>query len=151
MTSYVAAVLGAVVLVLLVTAVLGAWRLRVLSGRIGSFECAARTAGRQPGATGDARDEPGPAWTAGIAHYGAGRIDWWRSWSLAPRPSHTWRRSELTIVSRAAFVGPGGQEQLVARCRSDDAEFELTMSVDAFAGLTAWLEAAPPSDISRVI
>jgi Protein of unknown function (DUF2550) len=144
-TTYVAAVLGAIVLALVVTAALGASRLRVLSRRIGSFECAARAAGRQPG------EDEGGAWTAGIAHYGAGRIDWWRSWSLAPRPAHTWRRDDLTVVSRSAFVGPGGQEQLVARCRSHDAEFELTMSTDAFAGLTAWLEAAPPSDISRVI
>lgn len=146
-TTVVAAVLGAVVLALLVTAGLGAWRLRVLSGRIGSFECAARAAGRQPGD----EDERGRAWTAGIAHYGAGRIDWWRSWSLAPWPAHAWLRDDLTVVSRAAFVGPGGQEQLVARCRAHDTEFELTMSVDAFAGLTAWLEAAPPSDVSRVI
>jgi hypothetical protein len=147
--TFVAAVLGAIVLALLVTAGVGAWRLRALSGRIGSFVCAARAAGRQPGARGE--DQPGLAWTAGIAHYGAGRIDWWRSWSLTPWPAHSWLRGDLTVVSRAAFVGPGGQEQLVARCRSHDAEFELTMSVDAFAGLTAWLEAAPPSDISRVI
>ena len=142
--TLVAAVLGAVVLVVLVTAAIGGSRLRMLSSRIGSFECAARAAG------GTAGDLAG-AWTAGIAHYGAGRIDWWRSWSLAPRPAHTWLRSDLTVVSRAPFVGPGGRDQLVVRCRSHDAEFELTMSAGAFAGLTAWLEAAPPSDISRVI
>ena len=138
--SLVAAVLGAVVLALVVTAAVGASRLRVLSRRIGSFECAARSA-----------DDPGGAWTAGIAQYGAGRIDWWRSWSLAPRPARTWWRSELAVVGRAPFVGPGGRDELVVRCRYHDTEFELTMSADAFAGLTAWLEAAPPSGVSRVI
>lgn len=140
MTTTLLAVLGAIVLALVVTAALGASRLRVLSGRIGSFECAARPA-----------EDPGSAWTAGIAHYGAGRLDWWRSWSLAPRPARTWGRSELRVVGRAPFVGPGGAEQLVVRCRHGEGDFELTMSADAFAGLTAWLEAAPPTDISRVI
>jgi Protein of unknown function (DUF2550) len=138
--SLVAAVLGAVVLALVVTLALGASRLRVLSRRIGSFECAARPAG-----------DPGRAWTSGIAHYGSGRIDWWRSWSLAPRPAWTWWRRDLAVLGRAPFVGPDGRDQLVVRCRDRDTEFELTMSADAFAGLTAWLEAAPPSDVSRVI
>jgi Protein of unknown function (DUF2550) len=138
-TTTLLAVLAAVVLTLLVTAVLGVSRLQVLSGRIGSFECAARAVG-----------DPAGAWTAGIAHYGAGRIDWWRAWSLAPRPRRTWCRSDLHVMSRSPVVGAGG-DALVVRCRDGDEEFELTMTADAFAGLTAWLEAAPPTDISRVI
>lgn len=138
--SVVAAVLGAVVLVLLVTALVGASRLRVLSRRIGSFPCAARPGG-----------DPEAGWTAGIAQYGAGRIDWWRSWSLAPLPARTWWRADLEVVGRAPFVGPDGDDRLLVRCRYHDDELELTMTADAFAGLTAWLEAAPPTDVSRVL
>ena len=140
MTTTLLAVLAAVVLTLLVTAVLGVSRLRVLSSRIGSFQCGARAVG-----------DPAASWTAGIAHYGAGRIDWWRAWSLAPRPARSWCRSELHVVSRSPFVAAGGVDELVVRCADGDGEFELTMTADAFAGLTAWLEAAPPTDISRVI
>ena len=134
------AVLGAVVLVLVVVVLLGASRLRVLSGRIGSFVCAARLAGAPEG-----------TWTPGIAHYGAGRIDWWRSWSLAPRPARTWWRQDLEVVGRSPLDRLGDADLLVVRCRYHDTDFELTMSPDALAGLTAWLEAAPPTDVSRVV
>jgi Protein of unknown function (DUF2550) len=131
------AVLGAVLLVFVVTAALGASRLRVLSGRVGSFVCAARPAAG--------------SWSAGIAHYGAGRIDWWRSWSLAPRPSRSWFRDELQVVQRASLARSGDQDLVLVRCRYHGKEFDLTMSADACAGLTAWLEAAPPTGLSRVI
>ena len=131
------AVLGAVVLVLVVTVALGASRLRVLSGRVGSFVCAARPAA-------------GP-WTAGIAHYGTGRIDWWRSWSLAPRPSRSWLRKDLEVVGRSSLARDGDQDLVLVRCRYRGKRFDLTMSADACAGLTAWLEAAPPTGLSRVI
>jgi hypothetical protein len=138
--TVVAAALGAVVLVLVVIALLGASRLRTLSGRVGSFLCSARPA--QP---------PGAAWSAGIAHYGAGRIDWWRSWSLAPRPARSWRREDIEVTGRAPLPGAADPDTVLVRCRYQGTDYELTMSGDAFAGLTAWLEAAPPTDFSRVI
>ena len=131
------AVLGALVLVLVITAALGASRLRVLSSRVGSFVCAARPAAR--------------AWTAGIAHYGTGRIDWWRSWSLAPRPARSWLRHDLQVVERSPLRRAGDPDLVLVRCRYRGKEFDLTMSADACAGLTAWLEAAPPTGLSRVI
>jgi hypothetical protein len=138
--TVVAAALGAVVLVVVVVAVLGASRLRTLSGRVGSFLCAARLA-----------DPPGGAWSAGIAHYGAGRIDWWRSWSLAPRPARSWQREDIEVTGRVPWSGSADPDQVLVRCRYRGTDYELTMSRDAFAGLTAWLEAAPPTDFSRVI
>ncbi len=138
--TLIGAVLGAVVLVVLAVAVVGASRLRVLSGRIGSFVCAARPAG-----------PPAGPWTAGIAHYGAGRIDWWRSWSLAPRPARTWWRHDLELTGRAPLQRPGDPEQVLVQCRYHGTDFDLAMSPDAAAGLTAWLEAAPPSGLSRVV
>ena len=137
--TLIAALLGALLLVLVVTAALGASRLRVLSGRIGSFECGAR-----------AVDPPGAPWTAGIAHYGAGRVDWWRCWSLAPRPACTWWRADLELLGRAP-LDPADPGTVAVRCRYHGAELELSMSADALAGLTAWLEAAPPTGAHRVI
>ncbi|QTE28748.1 DUF2550 domain-containing protein [Pengzhenrongella sicca] len=115
-------------------------RIRTLSGRVGSFECAARPA--QPA--------DGP-WVAGIAQYGAGRLDWWRSWSLAPRPSRSWRRAQFEVVGRVSLAGAGRGDLYLVRCRHLDDDFELTMSPEAYAGLASWLEAAPPSTVIRII
>jgi hypothetical protein len=138
--TVVAAALGAVVLAVMVVALLGASRLRALSGRVGSFLCSGRPV--EPG---------GRAWSAGIANYGAGRIDWYRSWSLAPRPAHSWRREDIEVTGRVPVTGSSDPDLVLVRCRYQGTDYELTMSGDAFAGLTAWLEAAPPTDMSRVI
>ena len=123
--------LGLLVLVLVAIG-LGVWRLRALSHRVGSFECGARRAGA-----------PGAPWVAGIAHYGVGRIDWWRLWSVSLRPARTWSRYDLVITGREPFSGDGPDAYLV-RCRYRGQDFELTMSRAAYEGLASWLEAAPP-------
>lgn len=138
--TVVAAALGAAVLVLVVVVVLGASRLHRLSSRVGSFVCSARRA-----------DPPGGPWSAGIAHYGAGRIDWFRSWSLAPRPARSWRREDIEVTGRVPVPESEGPDLVLVRCLHRGSAFEVTMSRDAYAGLTAWLEAAPPTDLSRVI
>jgi hypothetical protein len=138
--TVVAAALGAAVLVVLVVLAIGASRLRTLSVRVGSFPCSARLA-----------DPPGTAWSVGIAHYGAGRIDWWRSWSLAPRPARSWRREDIQVTGRAAVTGAADPDLVLVRCRHQGTDYELLVSEGAYSGLTAWLEAAPPTDFSRVI
>lgn len=138
--SVVAAVLGAAVLVVVVVAVIGASRLHTLSARVGSFLCSARRA-----------DATGRPWSAGIAHYGAGRIDWWRSWSLAPRPARSWRREDIEVTGRSPVAGSSDPDLVLVRCRHRGTDYEVTMSRDALAGFTAWMESAPPSDVSRVI
>lgn len=131
---------GVVALGVVVVLALGASRLHTLSGRIGSFVCHARQTA-----------PPGGAWVAGIAQYGAGRLDWWRSWSLAPRPARTWLRSELEVIGRAPLDTAGRPDQYLVRCRHQGVDFELTMSLDAYTGLTSWLESAPPTTLSKVI
>ena len=140
-----AVTLVGVAVCLLVLAVLAAIglvtsRLRTLSGRVGSFVCGARP-----------KRSPGGAWVAGIAQYGAGRLDWWRSWSLAPRPARTWLRAEFEVTARAPLAGAGRPSLYLVQCRHLGVDFELTMSPEAYAGLTSWLEASPPSAIARII
>jgi len=122
------------------TLAMGASRLRTLSGRVGSFVCGARP--EQPA---------GGAWVAGIAQYGSGRLDWWRSWSLSPRPARSWLRTEFRVTGRVPLDGAGRPGLYLVRCQHLDTEFELTMSFEAYAGLTSWLEAAPPSTLPRVL
>lgn len=121
-----ALLLGLGLLVLLVT------RVRSLGRRFGTFECALRRAGRT-------------TWAGGIAGYGADRLVWYRVLSLSPRPAHSWQRSAMLVVARSSRLRGGRRTAITeatVRCAED--EFALAMSDQAYAGLTAWLEAAPP-------
>lgn len=121
--------LGAAAIVVVLLAALYRRRLGTLTGRVGSFAC-----GLRPG---PGHGEP----VAGIAQYGAERLYWWRTASLSPRPKGTWQRSGLTVLDRADDpVRPG---MMLLRCRHRDAEFELSLTRAASAGLVSWLEAAP--------
>jgi hypothetical protein len=138
---HVALLVGVVVLALVVAVlVLGASRVRTLSQRVGSFECAFSRAS----------DSTAP-WIAGIGQYGAESLYWWRWWSLALWPTRTWPRSRMIVLEYLAVADARGYEgQFVVRCRTGDETFDLLMSAEAYAGLASWLEAAPPA-ASRVI
>ena len=132
-------VIAVVVLVALIAGA-GVSRLRTLSHRVGSFPCAARPV-----------VSPSASWSLGIAHYAVGRIEWWRCWSLAPRPARTWQRELLSVTDREPLDSTGQPGQYLVRCRYDGADFELTISADAYAGLASWLEAAPPGRRDLVV
>lgn len=91
------------------------------------------------------RDESQAVWHAGFAVYRDDRIDWWRSWSLRPRPQHQWLRENLTIVGRVELADAAAPELWLVQCLYEDTTFELTMSVGAYSGFSSWLESAPPS------
>lgn len=131
--------IGALLLVLLVPVGLYVSRQRTLSKRVGSFSC-------------QMRSDHESAWTAGIAHYGASRLVWWRTLSLSVRPAHTWSRSELTLVERVRLdqVDEYGDALLRVDCRHHEERFQLTMSEAACAGLVSWLESGP-RPVGRVI
>lgn len=120
------AIVAAIALVLGV----GASRLRTLSRRVGSFACSARAAGTE-------------SWTAGVAQYAVGRIDWWRAWSLSPRPARTWYRERLELIGREEFDDDGPVHYLV-RCEYDGVGIELDLASGDYFGFASWLEAAPP-------
>ncbi|PZR52046.1 DUF2550 domain-containing protein [Xylanimonas oleitrophica] len=126
-------VVVAVVAVAALVVAVAASRLRALSRRVGSFPCHARSAGN-----------PSAAFALGIAHYAVGRIDWYRCWSLSPRPARTWSRERLVVTGRVPLDQAGQHDQYLVRCRYDGVDFELSMSTAAYAGLASWLEAAPP-------
>ncbi|GGI08848.1 DUF2550 domain-containing protein [Isoptericola cucumis] len=137
---YVVWVAIALLVVLALVLAAGASRLRTLSRRVGSFPCQARPAG-----------DPHAPWVVGIAHYAVGRIDWWRCWSLAPRPARVWERGRLVVTGRAPLDQAGQSDQVLVRCRYDDKDFELMMSSGAYAGLASWLESAPPGRRDLVV
>lgn len=125
------AVLAALALVLAA----GISRLRTLSRRVGSFNCSARPTGNPEG-----------SWTPGIAQYAVGRIEWWRCWSLSPRPARTWYRERLTVTARTPLDPDerGQGDHYLVQCRYDGLDFELELAAGDYFGLASWLEAAPP-------
>jgi hypothetical protein len=130
----------AVLVVLALTIAAGVSRLRTLSHRVGSFPCAARPLA-----------SPQASWTLGIAQYAVGRIDWWRCWSLSPRPARSWLRERLVVTGRQPLDNAGQPGQYLVRCRYDGVEFELSLSAGAYSGLASWLESAPPGRRDMVV
>lgn len=110
-------------------------RIRWLVRRVGSFECA-----RQ-----DRRDWKG--WTSGIAVYDADEIRWFRTVSLSPWPAAAWSRSDLVIADRRYRDGgkPSERSYVEVTFSYGPDPLVLAMTGSAYAGLSSWLEAAPPS------
>ena len=113
-------------------------RRRLLSRNGGTFELSYRV--RAPGA--------GRGWLLGIGRYSGDQLEWFRIFSLWPRPKRSWPRIELTYthqrepegVERMSLFG----DHVVVTCTSPEGEVELAMSPSSLTGFQAWLEAAPP-------
>jgi hypothetical protein len=130
------ALLLAALLVAIVTAVLVR---RHLLGRGHGFDMAVRA--RRQAAT-------GRGWSFGVARYEEDRLEWFRTFSLSPRPRRVFRRSAFQVVSQrpvtaaeSVVVPPG---HVVVACRHAGDEVDLSMTDPALTGLLAWTEAAPP-------
>jgi hypothetical protein len=128
-----------VVLAVLVVAAF-AVRRRSLTRVRGAFDCSVRVAGG--------------SWTQGVAHFGSSRVEWWKVFSLSPRPGCTWGREDLTVVERHLVTGAdaGGvlPEAVLVRCDHGGTELDLAMGREAYTGFASWLESAPPGPTSSV-
>jgi Protein of unknown function (DUF2550) len=90
----------------------------------------------------------GRGWLLGVARYTGDGLEWFRIFSLAPRPRFFYRRTEIEYVGRRE---PSGVEayslysgHIVVACRTSSGPVEVGMSPDALTGFLAWLESAPP-------
>lgn len=129
---------GALLLLLLAYGLALIVRRRVIARHGGTFELSHRL-----------RDDvPGRGWVLGLGRYSGERLEWFRIFTLWPRPKARWRRDELTYDGRRE---PLGAEQMslypdhvVIRCSSAAGPVELAMSESSLTGFQAWLEARPP-------
>jgi Protein of unknown function (DUF2550) len=106
---------------------------------------------RRRGATVDLciRDAPpGHGWALGLGRFAGDELEWFRLFSLAPRPRRSLTRSSLAVVDRRR---PATTELLslmtsavVVACDSPSGQIELAMEDSAVTGFLAWLESAPP-------
>jgi hypothetical protein len=129
---------GAVLLLLLAYGLALILRRRVIARHGGTFELSHRL-----------RDDvPGRGWVLGLGRYSGERLEWFRIFTLWPRPNAGWNRDELSYDGRRE---PLGAEQMslypdhvVIRCTSSTGLVELAMSESSLTGFQAWLEARPP-------
>lgn len=103
---------------------------------------------------------PGRGWLLGVGRYSGEQLEWFRVFSLSPRPKRTWGRRSLGYVDSRE---PEGAEQLalypdhvviecsVAGDGTDEGDaVQLAMSRASLMGFQAWLESRPPgTDWSR--
>jgi Protein of unknown function (DUF2550) len=127
-----------VLLLVLVLGVALIVRRRWLSRHGGTFELSYRARASQPGR----------GWLLGLGRYTGDRLEWFRIFSLSPRPKMVWQRSTLNYVERR---DPEGVEQLslypghvVIRCETPDGDVEMALGSSSLMGFQSWLEAAPP-------
>jgi hypothetical protein len=113
-------------------------RRRVLSRNGGTFELSYRVR----------TSHAGRGWLLGLGRYSGESLEWFRYFSLWPRPKRTLLRSRLTYVGRRQ---PEGAEQMslypdhvVIQCSTPDGPVELAMSAASLMGFQSWLEAGPP-------
>ena len=113
-------------------------RRRVLARHGGTFELSYRV---RP-------ERVGRGWLLGIGRYSGETLQWFRIFSLSPRPREVWHRSALSYEGRRE---PEGVERvslypdhLIVLCRSAGAEIELAMSLPSVLGFQSWLESGPP-------
>jgi hypothetical protein len=131
--------LAAAALLLLVG--VGAFTVRryLLIRAVGSFDCSMRRPDAQHVAGG---------WMPGVARYEQDRLDWFRVFTMSPRPSRSLIRGRLIILDRRVPQGPEVYAVVpgwvVVQCAYGSHMVELAMSEPAYSGLATWLESAPP-------
>ena len=136
---------GLVVLLVLLYGLLLVVRRRVLSRNGGTFELSHRL---RPG------DEPGRGWLLGLGRYSGDELEWFRIFTLAPRPKRSWNRARLSYDVAREPVGLERTvlypDHLVVECVSPQGSVELAMSRESLTGFQSWLESRPPgTDWSR--
>ncbi len=134
---------GAVALLLVLVLAAFVVRRYVLTRELGTFDCSLRRElpGRAP------VEGPG-GWMVGVARYESDRLDWFRIFTMSPRPRRSFARNRLVILDRR---DPTGQEtyavvpgSVIVRCAYGAVVLELAMSELAYSGFATWLESAPP-------
>lgn len=129
---------GAVLLLLIAYGIGLVVRRRFIARHGGTFELSHRLSS----------DVAGRGWVLGLGRYSGEKLEWFRIFTLWPRPKAMWFREQLSYGDRRL---PEGSElmslypdHVVIRCHSLDGDVELAMSESSLTGFQAWLEARPP-------
>lgn len=140
--------IGVVLLLLLLYGATLVVRRRLVARHGGTFELSLRAL-REVAADGDAAAvRRGRGWVLGLGRYSGDRLEFFRIFSVAPRPTLVVARADLGYERQRE---PSGAEahslyagHVVVEFRTPRGRIELAMAPDALTGFLAWLEAAPP-------
>jgi Protein of unknown function (DUF2550) len=87
-------------------------------------------------------------WMLGVARYEEDRLEWFRIFTLDPRPGKVLQRSRLDLLEwrhpSAAEIDSILPGSVIVRCRYDRDALELAMTESDYTGFSTWLESAPP-------
>ena len=90
----------------------------------------------------------GRGWAPGIGRYGGDRLEWFRVFSVLPRPTRILPRAELEVSGQRPPEGPESllvqAGAVIITCRFQDDEVQLAMNSEAVTGFMSWLESSPP-------
>ncbi len=89
------------------------------------------------------------AWVLGVARYGEDKLEWFRIFTLSPRPSLVFVRSQVLLLE---WRQPSDQDihsilpgAVIVRCTyNNEQTLELAMTRSDYIGFATWLEATPP-------
>ncbi|GAW50523.1 MULTISPECIES: DUF2550 domain-containing protein [unclassified Nocardioides] len=113
-------------------------RRRLLSRNGGAFELSFRVR----------TSRPGRGWLLGLGRYSGESLEWYRYFSLSPRPKRVLLRSELTFAGRRDSAGVEQMslypDHVVIVCTTPAGNVELAMSPASLMGFQSWLESGPP-------
>lgn len=86
-------------------------------------------------------------WTFGTGRYERDRLEWFRTFSLSPRPRYTLMRGSVQVSSRrmprGAEVWSLVPDAIVLECATHDGFVEVALPSSAVVGFLAWLESSP--------
>lgn len=90
----------------------------------------------------------GRGWVLGIGRFAGDELQWFRVFSLSPRPRRTLSRRHLQVSARRLPKGSEAMSLLkgatVVELRSAGKPVEIALGSSALTGFLAWLEAQPP-------
>lgn len=131
-------VLGVLIALVLVFGVGLVVRRRVIARDGGTFELSHRLRA----------SKAGRGWVLGVGRYSGEQLQWFRFFSLSPRPHRVWLRDDVQFEGRRAPEGAEEvslyEDHVVVRCSTRGDDVELAMSESSLMGLQSWLEAGPP-------
>jgi hypothetical protein len=138
-------VLGAALLLVVLYAVALVVRRRWISRGGGTFDLSLRS--------GDLR--PGRGWVLGVGRYSADTLEFFRIFSVLPRPKDVVVRADVEYLGqrRPEPVEASAlyADHVIVSCRRSEGPVELAMAEGAVTGFLAWLEAAPPGQQPRPV
>ena len=100
-------------------------------------------------------DDPHGGWAMGIGRFSSDHLEWFRTFSIIPRPARTWTRADLRYGGRRerteAEQSTVYDDHVIVKCEGPAGPLEFAMALSAVTGFLAWLEASPPGRGHRPI